>query len=302
MQVPDWYVHVDLKALKQSFLMKQATVNDQQLPVMINEIVGKRLNDNAEFLSFRGFMDETKGQVVLLKGNFSEPSVKKELQELIADIGFRPLGNGVYRAEEKDFEAFAIKTKDRLRAKKLVTITDDESMEIDVELTKERESKVKEVFAGFQSDNVLVFSNRQAQIKHYLASQSEWNPTSQSQVFEVVVDVQKSLMHGGVNIDESAQNFEFESISAKQLSQVSGTYKEREGMIDIEVGLQTDSLETAGKIEAVAKGLIALKMLSGSSQELNQLLSSIVFEREVDSLKILLSGPVESFEAIRKEI
>ncbi|NVJ59511.1 MAG: hypothetical protein HWE27_03930 [Gammaproteobacteria bacterium] len=296
----DWYLHMDIAALRKSLLGKKLESEQSDGQKIIDEFFGKELSERVEYISVRGQLDKDDTKTLLIQGKFDEPALQKLLHSKMKDIGFKTLSNSkVLKAEEKDIEQYVERTIKTLEEKKLINSEDGEKVNITID---KDDNDISTIYLGYKSNNILVFSESAAVVEQWLTSSKQWQPQNNSQVFEVVVDIQKSLMHGGVNIDSDSQNFEFESISASQLSQLSATYSENNGNIDIEVGLKTDSYETASQIEAVVRGLVALKMLSSAAPEANQLLRSMIFERNNDSLRLVLSGPIQSFEALSKEL
>lgn len=301
----DWYLHLDVQALRSSALAIHVANKEASETHLFKAFLGEEIIDSVRYISFRGYLNQDDNKVMLVEGAFDKKNNRNSLASKLKALGFdvTDIDNGtVYQSDTKRIiEHLRLVSqqvaKQHPQDKELQNMAKDMQVKVDFE-----DKDNKPVFLAFKSPTVLVASDNAESVKHWLKNESQWFPQTQSNVFEVVVDVQKSLAHGGVNLNKDSNNFEFESISAKQLSQVSGKYSENDGMVDIQVGLKTDSYDTATQIEAIIKGLLALKVLSNTNPEVTRLLSNVHIERGYDSLTVSLSGPVESFKSISNDM
>ena len=173
------------------------------------------------------------------------------------------------------------------------------SREIDIdEVSSDLSKEERTVYAAFKSQDTFIMSQSVDQVKYWLNNENEWQPASQDSLFEVVVDIEESMMHGGVNLEEAAEYVNFESISAQKLKQFSVTYSESASDVEVQVGLKAADTSTANKVLSVAQGLLALSILSEQNPVVISLLSSVQIEQDAEDLLLILSGPVDSFEAL----
>ncbi len=297
----DWYLHLDVQALRNSALAIHVANKEASETNLFKAFLDEEIIDSVRYISFRGYLNQDDNKVMLVEGAFDSKNNRTTLASKLADLGFdvSSIENGtIYQSDTKSIIEH-LRSVSQQVAKQYPEDAELQSMAKDMQVKIDFEDKDnKPVYLAFKSPTVIVASDNSQSVKHWLNTESQWTPTIQSNVFEVVVDVQKSLAHGGVNLNKESNDFQFESISAKQLSQVSGKYSENDGMVDIQVGLKTDSYDTATQIEAIVKGLLALKVLSNSNPEITRLLSNVQIERGHDSLTVSLSGPVESFKSL----
>lgn len=290
----DWYLHMDVKAFQNSSLADKFASEKADGLLFINTVLGEKLVEQINFITVQGNVNDDKNKVLLVQGDFSEDT--SLLLNKWKELGFtnktKFKENTIYSGDLKQLVLAIKETKDKLKQ------VSDEEKEAAMIIIESKEELDKVVYSAFKDEDTIVMSDNLASVKKWLDENKSWNPSKQSNVFEVVVDIEKSLLHGGVNLDEASQNYQFESISAKQLSQVSATYNESNGYAEIQVGLETADSNTADRIKSVVYGLIALKTLSTQNTAVTNLLSTIQIEQDAGNLVARLNGPIESFQAL----
>lgn len=294
-KVPDWYLHLNVKGMQQSALVQHQPSDHQQAKQFINLLLGKdaieQLNDVTAF----GFGEERK--VVRLKGNFENHKNNIVNQWQILGLTSNESHNKVeiYHNTANDilkrFHALA-------KAKGLI----DPEDEFEVS-EQDKQSKTPTVlYTAIASSQHVLVSDHLGELKHQLTQTTALPKQNPDSMFEVIVDVKKALLHGGVNIDGLEQsNFQFESISAKQLSQASVSYSEQGDYSTLQLGLSADTQEVANNIKAIAKGIIALKRFSNTDPAVNHLLNNIRFEQSGGELLMTVSGSVEAFKRLKDD-
>ena len=290
-QQADWYLHMNVKALQASSLAAKFSDEKQDGMVALNTILGEEFVEKINYITVQGGMNDDKNKTLLINGDFSEN--QKLLNDKWKELGF---------TNETSFEENIIYSGS---VRQLVLANKDKFKDIHIEESEEAIKEIESseklnrvIYSAFKTSNTIVISDNIDSVKYWLNEENVWEPSKQSNVFEVVVDIEKSLLHGGVNLDEASENYQFESISAKQLSQVSATYNESGGYADLQIGLETADSDTASRIKSVVYGLIALKTLSTNNQAVITLLSGFQLEQDAGNLVAKLSGPIESFQAL----
>lgn len=295
---PNFYVHMDIKALSASHLGDILFQQKSDGFALLNEVLGEDFVEQINYLSVQGNLQNDKSKLVLIEGDFSKN------QDLITDK-WQALGlthktqfnhNTIYSGQLKRIILKIKEAQDKLEQQ-----NGEENIDFDIHIESSQENE-HILYSTFKTSNVIIISDNLASIKLWLSDEKQWQPSKQSNAFEVVVDIKKSLLHGAVNLDEMSDEFQFESISAQQLTQVSATYNENNGDIELQLGLETTDDETANQIKSVVYGLIALKMLSNNDPLVNSLLSTVQLEQDAGNLLLNLSGSIESFQALLKQI
>lgn len=295
MTASDWYLHMDVNALKQSVIGQKIAEEKSEEISRIKKVLGSELVDKVNYLTIQGGVSHSKPKIMLVQGDFVETA----LQQRLVKIGFE-LTEGL--ADKKIYSAKIKRLL--LTVGEAVDKYDNLSQEEKKNLAKldDAEELEKIVYASVSSANSLLISDSIETLKQWVENSPEQSAKQQTGVFEVVVDIENALLHGGVNIDNASEAINFESISAEKLSQVSVTYNEVSGEAQLQLGLKSSSTQTATQIKSVVQGLVALKMLSESDPVIVDLLSSIQFEQNAGDLVVILSGPIDSFKAIVQHV
>jgi hypothetical protein len=291
---PDWYVHMNAKALQASSLGNKFSNEKDTGMALMNALLGKELVEQINYITLQGKMNDDNNKVLLINGDFAE--APHFLSNKWKEFGFTKTTkfekNTIYSGNLKKLLLSIKANKDKFKG---ITIEESEQAIEGIETSGDLD---KILYSAFKDASTVVISDNIENVKYWLNNKQKWEPANHSNVFEVVVDIEKSLLHGGVNLDEASENYQFESISAKQLSQVSATYSESNGYADLQIGLETANSETADKIKSIVYGLIALKTLSTNDQTVTSLLSGFQLEQDAGNLVAKLSGPIESFQAL----
>jgi len=292
---PDWYFQLDVNALKNSSLAAKVAAEKADAFGLLTAVVGEKLINDVNYVMVQGSAEENEDKMVLLKGDFlrHQSVLIDKWKELGLTNKTSFNGQTIYHGPLKDLVLKIKETHDKMPVN-----IDDEQVEIEISKAGDFDDIDNTVYTALRADNSIIMSDKLANVKYWLSDDTEWKPSEQGGVFEVVVDIEKSLVHGGVNIDEASENFQFESISAKQLSQVSVTYSEDASDAEVQIGLRAEDMETASKIKSVAHGLIALMTLSNSDREINSILASIQFEQDGENLLFKVTGPIETLKTL----
>jgi hypothetical protein len=293
---PDWYLHMDINAIKASQLSNSLDAERKQGIKFLNALLGESLTNQANYLTLQSELDGKQRQVVI-EGDFADGQL---LNSRLKQLGFEQTINFKDNIILTGNLSQLITELKRIQKQQQEGLTEEEKKlnPFIVARGDNKDAADKELFFSLKENKALVISDDLNQVKAWLNANKTWQPKKHSNVFEVVVDIEKSLMHGGVNIDQASDVFEFESISAQQLSQISATYNEYNGIAEIQLGLETSDDQTAAKVKSVAHGLIALKMLSNSNAVVANLLASAQIEQDANNVIFKLSGTIESFRTL----
>ena len=248
--------------------------------------------DETRYVTMYGDIKSGTNKTILAKGNYAKSAddLIGKWQELGLTESQTFAGKSIYFGEIKKVNV-DIKHGEHKGVSKEIAID-----EVATDLSKEERT----VYAAFKTQDVVIMSQSLDQVKYWLDDENTWKPASQDSLFEVVVDIEESMMHAGVNLEEAAEYVNFESISAQKLKQFSVTYKESASDVEVQVGLKAADTNTANKVLSVAQGLLALTILSEQNPVVLNLLNSIQIEQDAEDLLLILAGPVDSFEALIK--
>ncbi|MCW8876694.1 MAG: hypothetical protein OQJ89_12915 [Kangiellaceae bacterium] len=288
----DWYLHVDVGALKLSSLRHKFGEEPGEGVSVLKSLLGDKVVDETRYVTMYGDIEDDANRTVLAKGNYAQSTddLIGKWKELGLTGSQEFEGKPIYFGEIKKIKV-DIKHGEHKGTSKEIEID-----EISSDLSKEERT----VYAAFKSKDVIIMSQSLDQVKYWLNNENEWKPASQDSLFEVVVDIEESMMHGGINLEEAAEYVNFESISAQKLKQFSVTYKESASDVEVQVGLKAADTGTANKVLSVARGLLALTILSEKNPVVLNLLNSVQIEQDAEELLLILAGPVDSFEALIK--
>ncbi len=288
---PNWYLHFDVKGLQSSALAKDNQPDDQKFKRFIGLMLGKDSINHLEFATAYGFSEDNK--VVKLTGPFKNQRSAILQQWLVLGFDDKAQAGGV-DIYQNTVEDIVHRVRKLAKAQGLI---DDET---DLEFSDDDREKAQSiVYAAMKSDNAIILSDNLAEIKRQLAVEQSLPELSSGSMFEVIVDVKKALMHGGINLEEmNDKALQFESISAKQLSQLSVSYAEKAGYSTLQLGLKADTEEVANNIKAIVKGIIAMKRFSISDPQVADLLNNIRFEQSGGDLLVTVSGPIDAFRQL----
>ncbi|WP_196137655.1 hypothetical protein [Aliikangiella sp. G2MR2-5] len=304
-QLPDsdWYLHVDIASLKNSQLREKISIESQDGVAeglnVANQLLGKSFVNNTRYLTAWGDIKDKGDKSIFVQGSYA--GKQSEIVENWKKLGL---------TKEINFDNTIIYhgflNEISLREETASNVKRSEGSATDSQLVVDSSAKQKdlrevELFAAFLSESEVIVSLREEVIKQWLRGDYTWKPQSQGNLFEIVVDVEKSMMHGGVNLEEGAQSLNFESISAEKLKQVSGSYRENGSHLEFQLGLKAADMQSANKILAVVNGVLALKVLAENDPVALNLLNSIQISQDAESLLMKISGPVESFKALLKK-
>ncbi|TQV84358.1 hypothetical protein [Aliikangiella coralliicola] len=293
-QPSDWYLHLDVNGLQKSVLSQQVDVDSKKGIKFLKLLFGEQVFNKVEFITAFGNANQKKrDKALLVQGDFTvnKKQIRERLQQLgltkSSEINQQAIHHGTLKKVLTNLHA---------DAKKAGLIESDKDIKIK-ELTEKSEFK-ESVYAAFTHDDNIIFSNNISEIESLLQDKKASPAETQPGIFKVVVDIQKAMLHAGINLDEEAQAFNFESISAKQLSQVSVSYNENDMDSELQLGLSAETTETATKIKSIVQGLVALKSLTVKNPAITNLLANIRFEQDAGELKVIMSGSVEAFKAL----
>ena len=290
----DWYLQLDLNGIKSSAFSNGIEQERKKSIEFLHTLFSEQVIDEIRHITAYGNIQKSgKKRTMIIDGNFAP--YKQQIGQKWQQLG---LEDKKESGEQTIYQGQAREVFKKLfqEAKKSGFVDKDADKKI--ERLDERPGLDKTVYAVFTPNSKIAIGDDLAEIEALLLGKKQVPGNSQAGLFEVVVDVQKAMMHAGVNLDEEAQMFSFESISAKQLSQVSVSYNEDNMYSELQLGLSAETTETANKIKSVVQGLIALKSLTVKSTIVKDLLSSVRFEQSAGELRVIMAGSVDSFKAL----
>ena len=292
-QESDWYVQLDIQSLQNSQLRESVKPEANEGISIAESLLGEGFVKNTQYLTAFGDIKENNRKTVMARGNYAQS--KTDLVKRFADLGLNEVsqigGVEVYSGMLNELD---------IEHNSTTSVTTSKDSKVTVIKIQENSPSKFYLNAAFLNDSTLVVSPDKEELSKVISNGTNWNPEKADSLFEVVVDVEKAIVHGGVNVDEASEVVNFESISAKKLKQVSASYREFSGHVEVQVGLLAADTSTATKILSVVQGLLALKVLSENDPVVLNLLNGIQFEQNAESLRLVLSGPVESFKLLMK--
>ncbi len=287
----DWYLNVDVQSLKNSQLKQELKIETDEGLSFVEALFGKSFIDSTAFITIYGSVEDDDQKTAYINGNYK--AIREDLIKKVQNYGLQTKSevNGItLYSGFLNIEAI----KEALNKWQHFNESNSEH-EFSASKDDEIENKV---YVAFLNDNNLLISLNENDITSVVKNDASWEPQNLENLFEVVVDIEKAMFHGGVNLEEASEVVEFESISAKKLKQFSASYQENNGIIELQAGLKAADTETATKILTVVQGLMALKILSENNQVVIDLLNSIQIEQNGENLTLTLVGSVQSFKAL----
>jgi hypothetical protein len=284
----NWYVNIDVQQFQNSELSKHINIDDGKEVDVLSKILGQSVANKTKSITVYGSGDTNESATAVAQGDYA----------------------GRYNAIVENFQALGLTSKVTSKYGVIYHgLLSKEELEkrfkqdeIDVELDDEEgsEEKPQITYAGVKDSRYIVVSKSQADVEAWLAGSQTWPANANGAMFEVVVDVQQALLHGGVNLN-AVNDIEFESISAKQIKQVSVQYSETNQIIDVEIGLESHTVQTANQVTAVIRGLVALQSLASDNKDLKQLAGNLQVNQHGEKITLKLSGTAENFKNVLKD-
>jgi hypothetical protein len=284
----NWYVNIDVQQFQNSELSKHINIDDGEEVDVLSKILGQSVADKTKSITLYGSGDPDKGATAVAQGDY----------------------DGRYNAIVENFQALGLTNKatskygviyhGKLSKEEFEKRFKQDEIDIELDSKNESEEKPQITYASVKDNRYIVVSKSQAEVEAWLAGSQTWPSNANGAMFEVVVDVQQALLHGGVNLN-AVNDIEFESISAKQIKQVSVQYSETNQIVDVEVGLESHTVQTANQVAAVIRGLVALQSLASDNKDLKQLASSLQVNQTGEKITLRLSGTAENFKNVLKD-
>ncbi|NVJ51312.1 MAG: hypothetical protein HWE13_07840 [Gammaproteobacteria bacterium] len=285
---PDWYFNFDVKSMRSSEIIKRKAVDEREAEKVLALLLGEKTAQAVHRAYAFGYADERK--MLILEGDLAVH--RSEILSQWEKIGFTPKTT-IKQTEILTAEVNQSIDRIRAMAQKDGLLTAEENAKISISASENKTPK--DVFIALTKQGQIIFSDQLTMLEQQLTQPIAMSAQSGA-IFEVVVDVKKAMVHGGVNIDKlNASNYQFESLSAKQLSQVSVAYHEEGQYSILQLGLQADSEAVATNIRAIVGGILAMKRLGTKDPVVVDLLNNIRFEQSGGELLVTLAGSTESF-------
>lgn len=284
---PNWYLNFDVQGLRNSEIIKQKSPDERKALKLMDLLMGKSSAKLIEHASAFGFSENEK--ILILSGKFQsqQSAILQQWQRLGFESKSSYQGTAVYQSL-----AYQALVEYKKLAEQEGLIGDDQ--EIDISPDDKDQQTI--VYAAFNGQNQVIFSDSQNTLQRQLSDKATALKSNNDSIFEVIVDVKKALLHGGVNLDEMEQDsVKFESISAKQLSQFSVSYSEQGNYSSLQLGLKADTQDVANSIKAIVQGIVAMKRLSTSDAQVIDLLNNIRFEQSGGDLLMTVAGSADAF-------
>jgi hypothetical protein len=278
----NWYAHVNMDLIRNTEAgrqLMQKTVNEALED--IEEELGVNIGNEIEGITLFGGKLPVNQGAVLLHGAISTESQSAIIAKLDRE------STGVFAAESGSMTFYTVPEGDGS-----MTYTDEDG-------------HVEDVSWGHNDELFFSFGATQTMVTHsmdtmqtfldsggMLASLNNVDPVAM-----VVLQADRALMQGGANTTLEIGDT-FDSSIFNNLESVALVVVEENGGVNINAELSANSPEVAMNVRNIVEGLVALKALEGSNDDLGAVLRSIRFESEGDLLRVFIPVAADQIEAL----
>jgi hypothetical protein len=278
----NWYAHVNMDLIRNTEAgrqLMQKTVNEALED--IEEELGVNIGNEIEGITLFGGKLPVNQGAVLLHGAISTESQSAIIAKLDQE------STGVFAAESGSMTFYTVPEGDGS-----MTYTDEDG-------------HVEDVSRGHHDELFFSFGATQTMVTHsmdtmqtfldsggMLASLNNVDPVAM-----VVLQADRALMQGGANTTLEIGDT-FDSSIFNNLESVALVVVEENGGVNINAELSANSPEVAMNVRNIVEGLVALKALEGSNDDLGAVLRSIRFESEGDLLRVFIPVAADQIEAL----
>ncbi len=274
----DWYLHLDIKAIEQGSLkdLIDHKTEDNDIDKVLVMAFGEHLKEELEKITVYGAHTGFNDFTLMMQGDFSDKA-RKDFQQKMAD--------GKNHATEKVsgnilhswiFDGYH---------------SDDGELDIDVD----DDDKPLQLYAAQLGRKAIVVSRDKNEVKAWMKGQYGLNELNHEGVFEVVVNLQNALAHGGFNFGKEKIDLGFDSSVMQKVSQFSFSVAQTEKTTDIEVGLVTKDKQIAIQLKNIVNGLIALQAIAGDMDEDIQAFTKNI-SIEAQGVNVILKSSIDTSE------
>ena len=164
---------------------------------------------------------------------------------------------------------------------------------------------VEEVSFGQREELYFSFGSRQTLITHSMDTMQNFlsaggylsSLESDDTGALVILQADRALMQGGANTSMGLGG-SFDSSIFNNLDSVAMVISEDSGGLNINAELSADSPEVAMNVRNIVEGLVALKALEGSDDDIGQVLRSVRFESDGNKLRVYVPIAADQIDAL----
>jgi len=278
----NWYAHVNLDLIRSTEVgrrLMQETV-DEALDDIEEELGVDFANEIEGVTLFGGKLPVEQGAVIL-HGAISAESQDAVMAKLAEE------GANVFATDSNGLTFYTIPEGDG-------TMT-----------YSEEDGHVEEVSFGQRDELYFSFGSRQTLITHnmdtmqsflnsggFLSSLDNVDPGAL-----VVLQADRALVQGGANTSLDMGG-PFNSSVLKNLESIALVVSEENGGLNINAELLANSPEVAMSVRNIVEGLVALKALEGSDDDIGAILRSVRFESEGELLRVYIAVAADQIDAL----
>ncbi len=273
----DWYLHMNIKAIKNGPLKEliQQRTADNNVDKILNTIFGKNIKDELEKFTIYGAHTGFKDFTLILQGDFSDKARKDFLSKMKAGKNHSTKKIAGQKLHHWSFDGYQSGDGDDFN----INVAD----------------KPIELFATELNHRAFVISRDENEIKAWLNGKYNLQEFDRKGVFEVVVNLQNTLAHGGFNFGKEQIDLGFDSSVMKKVLQFSFSVSDRGENTAIEIGLVTKDKQIANQLKNIVNGLIALQAMVGDMDEdIKAFVNNLSIE--VKGVNVLLKSSISTAE------
>ncbi len=273
----DWYLHVDIQAIKQSSLkdLIEYKSDDNDVDKLLTLALGEQLKQETEQITIYGAHTGFNDFTLMMQGDFSEQARKSFHQKLVQEKNY-------------DIETLAGKTIYSWLFTGYHSV--DDKIDIDVD-----DDEPVKLYATELEPKLIIVSRDKNEIKSWIKGQYSISELEHEGVFEVVVNMQNALAHGGINFGKEKIDMGFDSSVMQKVLQFSFSVAQNKNTTDIEVGLVTSDSAVAMQLKNIVSGLIALQALAGDEDEdVQALTQNLTIEAQDEN--VILKSSIDTAE------
>lgn len=274
----DWYLHLDIKAIEHGSLkdLIEHKTQDNDVDKILVMAIGEHLKEELEKITVYGTHTGLNDFTLMMQGDFSDKA-RKDFQQKMAD----GKNHGTEIVAGNTLHSWVFDGYHSADGELNIEVDDDD--------------KPLQLYAAELGGKAIVVSRDKNEVKSWMEGQYSINELDRDGVFEVVVNLQNALAHGGFKFGKGKVDLGFDSSVMQKVSQFSFSVAQNKKTTDIEVGLVTKDKQIALQLKNIVNGLIALQAIAGDMDEDIQAFTKNL-SIEAQGVNVILKSSIETSE------
>lgn len=290
-----WYLHLDAKQIQNGPMASIIKNEEKDVEEFIDMVLGHEFRKQIDQLTVYGDQAGYQDFTILLQGDFSKEAKTTLFSkfELGKDYSTQKVSGTV--VHQWKFDGIDSEKMDQKAATENGN-KNKNGKAPKIEINFDKGEKPLQLYAAEISKNLIIVSHDFDEVKQWLKGAYSAKQLKRDGIFSVVVHLDRSLAHGGMNFGPENIDLGFDSKIMKKVDQVSFSVTDVKEVFHLEVGLVGKDEKVAKQIKDLVNGLLALRAMAGDEidNEAKALIDNLKIE--MDGVNILLTSSIDKSE------